>query len=163
LAARKAQEQVGNQMEPRQDTMQRPTSGMSDDGLAQLEARAGQLARERLERAGSLVPFALVGPGGTVLEAAEGTRGSTALEALYRQLGGLPPAQAVVVSEGSSDAHANLLVIYAEAAGGRAFRAVSVIRFARKTLWVGMFNLRKGRAELALLAREPVAARIWPG
>lgn len=130
-----------------------------------LIAAAVEEARFRLARYGQLVAFGRLLADGAVTQEVDGLgeTGAARLEHVYQALrAGSARAQgAIVVSEGSSDAHANLLIVFAETPAGGAARAVSPIAYARKPLWIGPLKARDGKVSIAPLGWEAMPARIW--
>lgn len=134
---------------------------------ADLIAAAVEEARFRLARFGQLVAFGRVFDGARTMHEIDGLgdTGTARLDFVYQGLrdqAGRADA-AIVVSEGSSDAHANLLIVFAETRDGLAARAVAPIAYARKPIWIGPIKARDGKVSLAPLAWEAMPARIWPG
>lgn len=134
---------------------------------ADLIAAALEEARFRLARFGQLVAFGQIIAQGRMAQEIDGLgdTGTARLDFVYQGLrdqAGQADA-AIVVSEGSSDAHANLLIVFAETCHGLAARAVAPIAYARKPIWIGPIKARDGKVSIAPLAWEAMPPRIWPG
>ena len=146
----------------------KPGAMTAGTGLTDAPAAAFQtmitLARThaigRLCRRGGLTPFAICDHE-TVLDG-DGHSNRDQLDDLYRRLGALPPGPMVVVSEGSSDSHKNLLILYAESPDGSAWRVIEAISFTKKPLFFGPILLRQGQVNLQPVETIALAARIHP-
>jgi hypothetical protein len=133
---------------------------------ADLIAAALEEARFRLARFGQLVAFGRLVAQGRMAHEIDGLgdTGTARLDFVYQGLRDQAEQAdaAIVVSEGSADGHANLLIVFAEARGGGAARAVAAIAYARKPIWIGPIKARDGKVSIAPLAWEAMPARIWP-
>jgi hypothetical protein len=125
------------------------------DGLI---AAARDEALRRLARRGGLTPFAMRAAD-SVLDG-DGQTNRDQLDDLYRRLAALPPAAVVVISEGSSDSHKNLLIIYAETSDGQACRVIDAISFSKNPLFFGPILLRRGEASLSPVESTTLPPRI---
>jgi hypothetical protein len=115
-------------------------------------------ARALLARRGNLMPFAL--RAGEAALHGEGASNTAQLEAIYQILREKPEQPTLVVSEGSSNAHANLLVVYAEHPAFGAARGIGVISYRHKPLFIGPVCIRAGAVNLGALDWQTVTARI---
>lgn len=115
---------------------------------------------------GFLEPFARVrdSRGGWRSLEASGTTRTRMLEDLYVRLGALAPEEAreaLVVSQGSSDAHPSLLVLYHEVRDGAARRGIGVVTVQRRPAFLGPVRLWSGRAAVGALDWQEMQPRLW--